>query len=294
MIALVLSVLCTVVLILLFKYFGKLEIQGFHAIVVNYLVCIILGLFFTGREIITVLNTDNEWIYIPILVGSFFIWVFYLISYTARNISITVSTVAMKMSLVIPVVFGIFFLNEQFSLIKLAGVLLALVSIYLVTKIDLTHLESKISPLKTVLFPGLIFVFSGIGDVLIKSFQQFYLSDNNFNVFLVLLFGTAFILGFFALLWQLIVQKKQLEKKAIIAGIVLGGVNYFSIYFLIAALETAGMDASTLFPVNNIATVSCSAIAAVLLFREKLNAVNIVGVICAIIAIILLTPGFLK
>ena len=53
-------------------------------------------------------------------------------------------------------------------------------------------------------------------------------------------------------------------------GIALGIPNFGSIYFLVLALRSGGMESSTIFPVNNVAIVMISTFLGILLFRERM------------------------
>ena len=77
--------------------------------------------------------------------------------------------------------------------------------------------------------------------------------------------------------------------KNIIAGIVLGIPNYFTIVFLIKAMQTSGFESSTLFTINNVSVVVVSTLVGLLLFKEKFSLKNKIGVILAIIGIVLVT-----
>ena len=65
--------------------------------------------------------------------------------------------------------------------------------------------------------------------------------------------------------------------------------NYYSIVFLIKALQTDGFESSTLFTLNNVAIVIVSSIVGLILFGERFSNKNKMGVFLAIIGIILVS-----
>jgi uncharacterized membrane protein len=76
-------------------------------------------------------------------------------------------------------------------------------------------------------------------------------------------------------------------------GALLGGVNFGSIFFLVKTLnfidpENGAIDSSVVFGINNIGIVALSVILGMLIFQEKLSAVNKTGILICIIATILL------
>ncbi len=80
----------------------------------------------------------------------------------------------------------------------------------------------------------------------------------------------------------------KFELKSVAAGIILGVPNYFSIFFIIKALETNILKSAQLFPVLNISNVVLTALVGLLAFKEKLNLLNVIGVLLAIISILLI------
>lgn len=71
------------------------------------------------------------------------------------------------------------------------------------------------------------------------------------------------------------------------AGIVLGIPNYYSIFFLIKALQNKNFESSELFTFNNVGVVILSTVVGVVLFKERLSKKNLIGVALAIIGIVL-------
>jgi drug/metabolite transporter (DMT)-like permease len=82
---------------------------------------------------------------------------------------------------------------------------------------------------------------------------------------------------------------KGLQRKAILAGILLGVPNYFSIHYLILLLKQHGfLQSSAAIPVVNIGVMLTSTLAAILLLREKLGRTRVLGLLLSIIALLLI------
>src|SRR5690606_12630602 len=97
---------------------------------------------------------------------------FYLMAWSAQKISVTVSTVSSKMSMILPVLFSFFYLKiEQGNPISYSfGLLLALVSIYLSTKRP-HAIDKRQSYLK---YAVLIFVLTGGVDTSVNLANTLY------------------------------------------------------------------------------------------------------------------------
>ena len=104
-----------------------------------------------------------------------------------------------------------------------------------------------------------------------------------------MLFGTAFVSGFIGLLSTRLKGQYSVGWKEVMAGIALGVPNYFSLYFLLRALEHSGMESSAVLPIINIGVVTTAALVAFVIFREKLSIINLAGIGLAIAAIAMLS-----
>ena len=91
------------------------------------------------------------------------------------------------------------------------------------------------------------------------------------------------------IMFNSIKSKQSFGLKNIIAGIILGVPNYYSIIFLIKALQVDGFESSTLFTINNVGIVVCSTLLGLLIFKEKFSTKNKIGIFLALLGIILVS-----
>ncbi|MBK7856958.1 MAG: hypothetical protein IPJ79_20555 [Bacteroidetes bacterium] len=84
---------------------------------------------------------------------------------------------------------------------------------------------------------------------------------------------------------QMIMKEATIQIQSVLGGILLGLVNFFSLYFLIRALAEPGTDSGKLFTIVNIGIVLVSVIASFLFFKEVPQKKGIVGIVVAVIAI---------
>ncbi|WP_218598639.1 EamA family transporter [Polaribacter sp. NJDZ03] len=285
MIYLIFSILFSTSLFVIFKYFDIYKIDTLKAIVVNYLVAFAFG--FGLSEITFSINEipEKPWFFGAIVLGALFVAIFFVMANTAQQNGVSVASVAGKMSVVIPVVFGVLLYDESVTYLKIIGILIALVSVYLASvKEDKNSLKKA-----GLLFPILLFFGSGAIDTTLKYVEVNFVQKNEASLFSGSLFGFAAIFGLLILLIKTIQKKEPFEFKNIIAGIILGVPNYFTIVFLIKAMQTAGIESSTLFTINNVSVVVVSTLVGLLLFKEKFSLKNKIGVALAILGIVLVT-----
>ncbi|MFQ3180969.1 MAG: drug/metabolite transporter (DMT)-like permease [Polaribacter sp.] len=281
---LLLSILFSTGLIVIFKYFGIFKIDVLKAICVNYIVACSMGLLLAERKIPISEIYLEPWFGSALVLGALFVSIFFVMAMTAQKNGVSVTSIAGKMSVVIPVLFGIFLYNESVTFLKVIGILIALIAVYL------SSVKEGISEKKgTLLFPVLLFLGSGAIDTLLKYIQVNFVADEDIPLFSAGLFGIAGIFGFTILAIRTIKKREAFGFKNMLAGIVLGVPNYYSIFFIIKALQNKNFESSTLFTINNVAIVILSTLVGLLLFKEKFSTKNKIGVALAILGIVLVT-----
>ena len=131
MIYLLFSILASTLIFILFKSFDKFKVNTLQAIVFNYLVACIFGLSRYEKDIKIQEVVQSEWFYGAIFLAFLFIFTFNIMALTSQRNGLSVASVASKMSVIVPVVFGVYVYNEGVSFQKIAGILIALMAVYL-------------------------------------------------------------------------------------------------------------------------------------------------------------------
>ena len=281
----ILSVLLNASIFVIFKLFDKYKVDTFQAIVINYYFAFIVAYFSSDIQFSITQTPTEKWFLGAVFLGFLFVTLFYVMGLTAQKIGISVVAVAGKMSVVIPVLFGLFVYNESLVFIKVIGIALALIAVYFTS-----HKENKLTVNKAVLFlPFILFFGSGILDTTLKYVQKMYVSDNENSVYLSVIFLVAGILGTIALLYLLYKKQSNLNFKNLFGGVFLGVVNYFAMYFLLKALQVNGLESSTVFTINNVSIVLFSTLLGLMFFKEKLSKMNIFGILLAVVSIFMIT-----
>ncbi|MFD2918032.1 DMT family transporter [Psychroserpens luteus] len=285
MIYLLLSIIASTLIFIIFKLFDKYNINTLQAIVVNYFTACLFGLLMYDKPIIVSEIVSSKWIYGAIGLGFLFIAIFNVMALTAQRNGLSVASVASKMSVIIPIIFGIYVYNEGVGAQKIIGIVLALVSVYL-SSIKSKNIDN---PTKGLWLPILLFFGSGVIDTSIKYIETTYLPGNSIPIFSATIFAIAFVIGSTILIVKAIRKPFRFPVKAIIGGVILGITNYFSIYYLLKALNHESLESSTLFTVNNVSIVMISTLLGLIFFKEKISKINWAGIILAIISIVIVT-----
>ncbi|WP_026837920.1 EamA family transporter [Gillisia sp. JM1] len=284
MIYLLLSILSSSIIFVVFKLFKRFEINTLQAIIFNYFIACSVGYFGFVEDANISEIPSKPWFYGTLILGLLFIIVFNLAAITTQRSGLSVVSVATKMSVAIPVLFGILYFNESTGVLKVLGIILALIAVYLSSIKAKTGIAIK---KKNLIYPILVFIGSGLIDTLIKFIESGYVNETDVALFSSTIFSVAGTIGILVLIFQGLTGKLRITGRNILGGIALGIPNFFSIYFLVMALRNNGFESSTIFTINNVAIVLVSTLLGIILFKEKLITKNWIGIILAIISILL-------
>jgi drug/metabolite transporter (DMT)-like permease len=276
------SIILSGSLLICFKVFEKFEVNNSNAISINYL-------FASGSGIImgfdTFSNTNviqAEWFPYTLLFGLMFISTFNLVAYGVKTSGLMVVSIAQKMSLIIPLAFSIIYYDESYGIVKILGIVLALIAIYFSAKKEKD--ETTMFSWKILLIPIFIFIGSGVVDISIKVSQEYFGAQAPFSVILACIFGSAGVVG----LVQKLIQRSKIQLKDFIGGMGLGLLNFFSTYFLMKALSSDVLESSFVFAINNIGIILFNSMIAAAVFREQITKTNTYGIILALLSILLI------
>jgi len=280
-------VLLNVFISVVFKLFPKYKINALQAIVANYFVCVITGCVSIGHSPFNAASMHADWLPWAIVMGLAFIAIFNMLAYSTKVDGITTTIIASKLSLVIPVIFALIVYKEHATIAKIAGVLLAFPAVYLTTRV-----EGDDHKTQSLLWPVLIFIGGGFLDTATNYIQLHFLSTTDAQAaYTIFVFAIAATTGAVVVIVLLLLKKITLHWRNLVAGICVGVPNYFSIYYFIRLLNTNFLESSASIPVINIGILAASAITAIILFKEHVNALRIIGMVTSIVAILLIAFG---
>ncbi|WP_400073037.1 EamA family transporter [Zobellia russellii] len=284
---LALSILASSLIFIIFKLYTRFKVNTLFAIVANYFVACSVGLIrYEGTTQITEVP-EKPWFLGTFILGILFIVVFNLMAMASQKVGVAVTSVATKMSFVIPVIFGLLLYNEELGTFKVIGILLALAAVYFASVKD-SSIKFKKSSL---ILPALVFLGSGIIDASLKYIQEIHIKEEDYPIFSATVFASAALMGFIITIFKLKDLRSNFNLNTLFGGIALGLVNYFSIYFLLKALQNDTLNSASVFTINNVAIVMFTTLLGILLFKEKISPKNWSGIALAITSIILVAFG---
>ena len=242
----------------------------------NYLACTVLGILYTDFKIF--LPQEPKFyttLGLGLFNGALFLTSF--VTYqrnTAKN-GIVLSSIFMKLGLLVPMVLSIAFFHEIPSLIQIIGFILAVAAIFLINYQKGNQKQKLAFSLILLLFLG------GSCDAMSKVYNVLgteALSDQ----FLLFTYGTAFLLCS----CLVIAKKERPGIREFIFGTLIGVPNFFSTKFMLGALTT--IPAVVAYPTFSVCTMLMVTLAGTLFFREKLNKYQWIALGIILVALVLL------
>jgi drug/metabolite transporter (DMT)-like permease len=267
--------------------FKKYNVNTFQAIVFNYVIAFAVGFGIYGDQWRPEHLQEGSWIPFAFIIGTLFISLFLLMGKSSQENGIGITSVTVKMSLAIPVTMAIFLYNEEVYLAKLAGIIGALIGVFLITFKKNSGRNQK-TPGNVIYLP-VLFLGSGLLDTLLNYVEKEASGELSLALFSAIGFGIAGIIGFTVLVGALITKKQKFAWRNVIGGVVLGVPNFFSIYFLMMAVRYPHLEDSVTYALNNVGIVMASFLIGILAFKETTTLLKIFGGAIAIVAIILLS-----
>jgi drug/metabolite transporter (DMT)-like permease len=284
MLNLLLAILFSSFLYLIFKLFVKYNINTLQAIIFNYVIAFFVGYFISPIHFSISELLSAPWLFGSVFLGFMFICVFNILGKTTQVNGISVASVSSKMAMIIPIMFGIIVFHENLGISKLTGIIVALLAVYFTSKKESGAIQTS-----NYILPALLFLGAGIIDTSMNYIQYHYVKKDEASVFASFTFIFAFIFGILFFIIKSFKEENKIKGKNILAGIILGIPNYFSMYYLIKALQNKNIESATIFTLINIGVILLTTIFSLLIFNEKIRKQNFIGILLAIVAVFLVT-----
>ena len=276
MIYLLISILASVSVSVLLKIARQKQIGLAQAIGVNYAVATLLTAALLEPNFTNWQQTllPHAWLFG--LLGVLLPSVFVIMGKAVQHAGIVKSDAAQRLSLFLPVLAAFALFGETLTPHRAVGLLLAFAALAcLLIKPQKTAVSGS---LKTQI-ACLLGVWLGYGviDILFKKLYKTAGTGSN----LLVMFALAGVL----MAAYLVVQKARWTRASIIGGIVLGSLNFVNILFYLKAHRAFSGNPTLVFAGMNMGVIALGALVGAGVFKEKLSALNIAGVVLALTAV---------
>ena len=283
---LILAILGSGVIPVAFRAFDKLGVNLFWAIPVNYVTCVFIGTIWARDSHDPTSLLAEPWMGFAAIQGFLLAINFYLLAYTAQRAGVAVAALASRLSVAIPALLAFVLYGDSVTPTKIIGLGAALLALYLCTAPEKGSAAAANRMFQ--LAPVLVFVTFGCYFSILKYLQTYYLSSGSYHAYVMSGFIFAFVSSIVIGLARGVLAPAALALKHLLAGILLGGINYIAVYALLQVLAVQGWQSSQIFPIYSVGVVAVSAILAVLCFGERLSRQRMTGLAAGLAAVALL------
>lgn len=285
MYTLILSIGCSVAVSVLLKMARSRAVQVDQAIAFNYVMAGSLCWLLLGPKPAALLGSTSSW---PLLIalGLLLPSVFLIMARAVQQAGIVLSDVAQRLSLLLPLIAAFTLFGEAASQSKLGGIALALVALAaLLWRPGNRNAQTPSAHGGMLTVALLLGVWFGYGtiDILFKQMAKMG------SAFPTTLLGSFMLAGLVSF-GYLILRRTVWSGRSMLAGLLLGLLNFGNIYFYVRAHQVFSENPTLVFSAMNIGVISLGTLVGAGIFRERIHWVNALGVALAILAIIVLFP----
>ena len=293
MLFLLFAIICSAAIPVLFKAFGRWNLDVRLVVPANYWACAVCGTFFSGQLYWQTAQSGGLMIALTVVQGGLLAGNLYLLAYVSRTVSVALAAFASRVSVAIPTAAAFFLFNDQLTGMKGLGIGLAVVALYLVTvsTVPTVSRAARTQASRSRALLVVVFFTFGLHFLFFKYVQQTYLTAETHHLYLGQSFLFAFLISLVPLLFssaQARNREGQPQANSIGWGILLGLSNYIAVYLFMKALSMPGWESSAVFPAFSFGVVLLSSVAAAVLFVERLSRVQLVGLAVGLVSVVLL------
>ncbi|RKG40853.1 DMT family transporter [Acinetobacter rongchengensis] len=273
------AALCSVLVSILLKLAKNKGFDALQMIAWNYAIASILSYLWFNPNLAHISVSATPW-WLIVVLGMLLPSIFLCLAKSLQAAGILKTEIAQRLSVVLSLLAAYFLFQEQFSQLKIIGVVLG-ISAVLCLIFSQSASSNTVLNRKGMLFLLSVWVGYAIVDILLKYTTSLGLQ---FPVILTLMFICAFIVSIIYLL----IQKAQWKIKNIIAGLLLGFLNFANIALYVKAHILLKDSPAIVFAGMNILVVLFGVIAGLFIFKEKLNNITILGLVLGLAGVMCL------
>lgn len=282
---LILCILLNVSVGIIFKIFGKKNIDTFQAVIINYFTCALTASVAMGDFCYLFTLINKSWFLYSAAMGMLFFIVFNAIALSVKHHGVLITSAFQRLSLLAPVVVSIVYFNEAIEFKIVAGIITTIAAI-IILNFDKT--KKEVQKIWIIALPAMVWLGSCLVDLSLYLVERLNINEGDEMKFTASLFLCAGCFGLLVFIYQILRSQRKAELKSLLSGIILGVPNFFSIYFIVVLLNE-GWNGAVLFPILNVSILLVSGILGYLIFKEGIDWRKITGYVLAVISIILLS-----
>ena len=276
MLSLVLAILSSALIAIIMRLSTKRISGQSGMLAVNYFTCMLLAAAYTSfGNLLPLVSGLPVTLGLGVINGFLFLAGFALLQSNTRRNGVVLSSIFMKLGLLVPMVVSVVFFRETPTVVQIIGFCAAIVAIIL---INYRKGNGKSKARWSLL---LLLLAGGSCDAMSKVYEQLGSSALSAQ-YLFYTFVVAFLL---CLAWMA-KRKEACGVKEILFGLLLGIPNFYSARFLLSSLQS--VPAVIAYPTFSVGTILVVTLAGVAFFKEKLSRRQWIALGIILLALVLL------
>ncbi|MGE8540345.1 MAG: EamA family transporter [Acinetobacter sp.] len=276
------AAICSVAVSVLLKFCKEKGLNTFHMIAWNYAAASVLCFLWFKPDLQHISVEHTPW-WLILILGMLLPAIFLCLAKSLQTAGILKTEIAQRLSVVLSLSAAYFIFQEQFSSLKILGIILgvaAVLCILLSGRLGQDSLEQTSS--SGGVFLAAVWGGYALIDVLLKYTTGLGLQ---FSVALNLIFIYAFVLS---IVYTTVRFKSFGSLRAIAAGLGLGILNFANIALYIKAHMLLKDSPAIVFAGMNILVVMFGVLSGIFIFKEKLKSMTSVGLVLGVASVLCL------
>ncbi|MCK6473985.1 MAG: hypothetical protein L6R28_19865 [Planctomycetes bacterium] len=253
--------------------------QGCHApsvVTANYLFMALLLAAYLGAR--GELSGDGAAWRMGLFIGVFFIAAMLVMTYGLDVAHVGAVLTAFRLAILVPVAAGLWIWGETLSARQVAGLVLGIASLMLMTRGDTS--PQRVTGARALLLLAVIFLIQGGGQIGLRWVDKAGLKDQHLQV----LFATALVAGSLGAAF-VAARRRMPRRRDVFVGMAIGTHNMVNLAAILVALSL--YEGAVYFPIAGCAAVILDNLAAHFLWKERLARPALAGAALGAVSVLL-------
>lgn len=273
------AALCSVFVSILLKFAKKHGYDALQMIAWNYAIASVMCFVWFKPDLAHISIADTPWWLIAVL-GMVLPSIFLALAKSLQTAGILKTEIAQRLSVVLSLLAAYFLFQEQFSQLKIIGILLGIAAVLCIL---FAHSgQEQVETRKGSLFLLSVWVGYALVDILLKY-------TTNLGLQFAVSLNLSFIFAFVISIIFLIMSKTVWQVKNLYAGLFLGLLNFANIALYVKAHLLLKDSPAVVFAGMNILVVLFGVVAGLFIFKEKLKISTILGLLLGLAGVLCLS-----